>query len=333
MKCSFELEQSTLAILEKSIILIFDTSIWIHLSVGKSQEAIRIRELLLRLRENEEIICPLTFSAILELRKQKGDSLQRTATLMESLSSNVSFRSLDQIFDSEISCFLEYMRSGELPKLSISEKFGPLLCYSSKSFSIDSSLTISQEKHLSTICQQISLTDYIQLLGDDSSYKMDCAPAYQKSNISRRKITGKSINKARRIEQEHIARSLVLPKLNEERAKLPIKEQLQITKKIGNLPKSKKHGSAIEYILTFMPALSAFVDVMTFSGLDINRKDSENDFYDREFLIHGLSYPYMFAAVDKWVASLIPFCDDKQGKKSKAFFGSLKELECYLEKI
>src|SRR3546814_3418286 len=58
-------------------------------------------------------------------------------------------------------------------------------------------------------------------------------------------------------------------------------------------------------MLQFMPALAAEVEVNAISGMDPTRHDSPNDFFDRELLIYALAYSGTFAAIDKWLASLV----------------------------
>src|SRR3546814_20340371 len=58
-------------------------------------------------------------------------------------------------------------------------------------------------------------------------------------------------------------------------------------------------------MLQFMPALAAEVEVNAISGMDPTRHDSHNDFFDRELLIYALAYSGTFAAIDKWLASLV----------------------------
>lgn len=100
-----------------------------------------------------------------------------------------------------------------------------------------------------------------------------------------------------------------------------------------NLPKSKKYGSAIEHILGFMPALSAYVETLVLSGLDTNRKDSSNDFFDRELFVYGLSYSEIFSAVDKWICSLASLTKRHKYPSVFQFVGNLDDLDRALEEI
>ena len=137
----------------------------------------------------------------------------------------------------------------------------------------------------------------------------------------------------RRIEQEHIAQLIVIPRLNEQRSELTADQQICITAKVSSLPRSKKYDSAIEHILKFMPALSAYVEMLTVSGYNTNRKDSANDFFDRELIVYGLSYSSVFAAVDRGITELIELSRKSGFPGSFGHVGSLSALKSNVEHI
>src|SRR3546814_3797955 len=83
------------------------------------------------------------------------------------------------------------------------------------------------------------------------------------------------------------------------------RDRVLVSSKIVGLPRSKRYDSTIEHMLQFMPALAAEVEVNAISGMDPTRHDSPNDFFDRELLIYALAYSGTFAAIDKWLASLV----------------------------
>ena len=113
---------------------------------------------------------------------------------------------------------------------------------------------------------------------------------------------------------------------------MTISERLRITSKIDALPRSRRYGSAIEHLLRFTPALAALVEVQTISGLDITRKNSPNDFFDRELLIYALSYSGSFAAIDRWISNLVAL--SRQGRYSSfyEFANSLEALNSLLDR-
>jgi len=330
----FDLDKQIIETIEKRYVILLDTSVWIHLADGKTAYAVELRDRLLKLEAQEKIFCPLTPPTIWELRKQSSPTLHRTAELMETLSKNVSFRGLDQIFDYEIASFLEYMRTGKFSPLTTFEKFGSLFSYLAPGFKIESQpndIPLFDSKfyeHFSSVVKNLKLTQLISMLGEKSFPNVGTARNQQATNQARRKIAGNSIEKARRIEIEWIAKNIVIPRFNKQRSKLPIEEQFKILQSVNKLPKTKKYGSAIEHIINFMPAIYALAETYTISALDPNRKDHPNDFFDCQILIYGLSYSAIFSAIDGWIASLVR--TSRERSKFPGFFnfaGSLDELD------
>src|SRR5262245_41120861 len=107
---AFSLDSQLLASLARRHVILLDTSVWIRLADCRETLASRVLDRLLQLKNAERVFCPLVPATIWELRKQSGESLLRTADLMETLSENVTFRSLDQIYDSELDSVLDYLR-------------------------------------------------------------------------------------------------------------------------------------------------------------------------------------------------------------------------------
>lgn len=334
MRHALSLHSSTVQTIRRRKALLLDTSVWITLADGKSDESRVLRDSLRRLAAQEKIFCPLTAPAVWELRKQARPSLTRTAALMEELSLNVSFRSVDEIMDREIDHLLDYLRTDTFSPLGTSDIFGPVLSYLVPGFSLtpgpDHSNPRTLHDHLAGVTQGLSLTWLIDSLGDRSSPGPTHPPRYQQANVARRELAARAGVAPSRIEQESLAQSILIPRLNEKRSVLPIREQLHVVAKVKSLPRSKRHDSALEHLLHFLPVLAAYAQVMTVAGLDPNRKDRSNDFYDRETLIYALSYSSAFAAFDSWIRSLIALCVKERFPGVMPYCGDTKELASYL---
>lgn len=332
---AFELDPRLVATLSRRHVFLLDTSIWIRLADRNDELAAQIADKLIRLKNAEKIICPLAPPTIWELRKQTGASLTRMAKLMEELSENVTFRSHEQIFDREIESFLSYLITGIFTPLSLNQRFGPLLSYLAPGYRLtkaEVSLTQQGNAHLHQSVSSMRLTTLVKWLGDKS-----CPPLSSKYDPltvhrQRRELAGKSVDLARRIEIECVAREHVLPRLKKMQADMEISERLRTTAKIDALPKSRRYGSAIEHLLRFTPALAALVEVHTISGLDITRKNSLNDFFDRELMIYALAYSGSFAAIDRWISNLVAL--SRQGRYSSfyEFANSLETLNSLLDR-
>lgn len=329
MKVDLGLSRAEIQNIHGRQIFVFDTSIWNALADGKTKDAIETREILKVAVESGSIFCPLTSPVVWELRKQAGASLHRTAELMETLSLNIAFRSMKQIFEYEIDHLLRFLLYDEFIPLRVYELFGSLLSYVGVGFELKyphNNLS-EEEKALSVtlakMVKEIPLTVLIAMLGDRSSPKIKAKLSYQAANIARRNATKGNRKQMKRIEMEEVAKSVVIPLLNKKRSVLPIVDQIRVVNRVKSLPRSKKHNSAIEYIVGYLPMISAYIDILTVSGYDIARTDSDNDFFDREISVYGLSYATVFAAKDKWIKSLVSLC------RAEGSFGAL----CYAHDV
>jgi hypothetical protein len=331
------LNASTLETIRQRQVILLDTSVWIRLADGRTSKANELRERLTALVSKEIAFCPLCAPTIWELRKQKTPSLLRTAELMEQLSLNVSFRGLDQLFDREVAHLINYLLTGEFSPLDPSDKFGPVLSYMDKgvALNIDFSLSNKQvlQQQLDCVIQNMSITQLVARLGDQSSPNIDTRGCYQASSKARAQIAGKSKSKALRVEQEDAARRILIPKFNAQRRRHPMSDQLIMVERMELMPMSKKYGDATGHILNFMPALYAYVQMLTVSGYDLNRKDKANDFYDREVLVYGLSYSTIFAACDGWIESLVTLSREARYPGVFKFSKNLDELNGLIEEL
>lgn len=333
----FSLDRQLAESIAKRHVLLLDTSAWIRLAESKDEISARILKKALQLKDAEKIFCPLTPATIWELRKQCGRSLLQVAQTMEVLSENVTFRSPAQLYEFEIESFLNYIRTGLFKPLSIEQKFGPLLSYIAPGYRLVEPATGEAPSYFRSLTHSlvnnIRLTTLIQMLGDHSQPSFPKGQDIVATRKKRRDLAGNSIDRARRIETEYVAQEIVLPILNRQRSCLEIEEQLPIVTRMQELPKSRRYGSAIEHILRFTPALSSFIEVQTVSGLDVNRRDSQNDFFDCDLLVYALSYVGTFCAIDRWVASLVSLSKSGSYPAYYAFAGNLESLEQHLNSI
>lgn len=330
----FLLESQLAESLSRRHVVLLDISVWNRLADDREEMASALKSRLLRLKDMERIFCPLTPPTIWELRKQTG-SLHRTAELMEELSENVTFRSLDQLASFEVDAFLGYLLSGQIKPLGTNEKFAPVLGYLAPAYELDDiGATPSHTTDLlHTSIRSVRLTTLIRMLGEKSSPPFPDGCLMSSASIQRRKIAGDSIQRARRMEMEKIARRVVLPLIQEKFQAMKARDRTLVSSRLLGLPRSRRYGSAIEHMLHFMPTLSAEVEVHTVSGMDITRQDSPNDFFDRELLIYALAYSGTFAAIDRWMTSLVHQSRRGGFPATYAHAASLAELERQLDGI
>src|SRR3546814_5447555 len=104
---------------------------------------------------------------------------------------------------------------------------------------------------------------------------------------------------------ESIARRLVIPLIKEKCESMNMRDRVLVTSKIVGPPRNSRYDSAIEHMLQFMPTLAAEVEVNAISGMDLSRRDSHNDFFDRELPSYAMAHSGPFHAIDTWLSRLV----------------------------
>ena len=306
---------------------------------ARTASAIEVRDLAIRLRQHGQAIFPLCDSTIWEVRKQEGVSLTRTVELMELISENISFRSVEQLYDAEMRKFVDYLLSGQFAPLSVGERFGPLLSYIGNGFALQA---VSRDKPATSRQMSDTLADKLNDLSLSSLVSYMKRPELPQINVAdvrrdvakrRRELAKGSIELARRIEAEYVGRTHILPRLRSIARQLPPDQRTLLHGKIMALPRSRRFQSAIEHILSFTPSMAASVEMETLGGLDVRRIGGENDFNDLSLAVYGLSYAHHFAAVDGWIASLLSLAKEKQFPVFVQFAGSVEELGSVLDSL
>src|SRR6266545_6408785 len=80
-----------------------DSNGWIQMADEADEVACRVRDRLKALVASRRVFCPLSWGVLEELFKQSGDSLGRTARLMEELSLNAIFVMRTELYQWEFS--------------------------------------------------------------------------------------------------------------------------------------------------------------------------------------------------------------------------------------
>ena len=114
---------------------------------------------------------------------------------------------------------------------------------------------------------------------------------------------------------------------------LTVEERLVLHRQLHTLPRSRRYKSAVEHILQHMPAMSASVEAQTLGGLDITRATHENDFQDLSITTLAFCYTSTFAAIDRWIKSILVLARDQQYPTGMRFAGSLSELRAELDAL
>lgn len=279
--------------------LFLDSNIWINLADEKSNLASKIKNRLIKLVENGAVFCPISMPIISELYKQNFESAYQVGKLMEKLSLNLCYKHNNEVFRNEVINFI---------KCQIDEN----------------------SEAINQYLNNITLTEMLKLRKPNFPFKIETnILSFKEQNEKRHKFTKGNKTKMRRIEEEYVANHIILPLIKQINTLLPLEQTITVNDYIKSLPKDR-FGGSIKSILENLPALQSFVEIMTITGYDINRKDNINDFFDRELLIIPLAYADVLIAEDKWIRHLLNNVSTYIKDNKIIYISTLKEFENYL---
>ena len=292
-------------------IIFLDMMVWIDLAEEQSTLAGSVKSELIRLTKDRKVICPLIDAMLWELRKQEHRSMMRVGKLMEELSLSVCFAKREEIFDREILRFMDAFFTGKESRLGRTDLFVPVSAYLSSRASLSFPpgwRSDEQNAYVNRLREKLvsqTLTELLELTKNSPS-PCDARPIpeYGKAWKDRWQATGGNRKKIHRIEEEYIADTVVIPKLNKIRSMLPMPQQLAFVDYVKSLPKDE-YGGTMKTILHHLPSIKNFIDVMAMSGMDPNRKGSVNDFVDIDILAVPLAYSDAFVSFDCWIRSML----------------------------
>ncbi len=219
LKARDSLDASTVETISQRKSLFLDTSVWNRLADCETEQASRIEKKLKFLVAKEMLFCPLAMPTIMEVKKQEGSSLGRTVALMEELSLNVSFCDVEIIFDREVRAFVAYLASGQYCPLTAKDVFGPLYTYLGGTTYLADYEHLPKEdvarlrEHLETEIRNLSVSGLLRLFDGKRAPEPLDKLKLQDVSTRRRKLAKGNTRMMRRIEQEEIARSIVIPRI------------------------------------------------------------------------------------------------------------------------
>jgi len=325
--------------IERRKVISMDLNIWIHLVDGKNQTTQNIKKYLLDMVDKGLVFCPISAPLIWELYKQNFDSALRIGKLMQSLSLNITYKSSNEIIEKEIEkSILSFLNKKNIT-LSNQDLFTPVTGYLSSYYDISFASHYSKDeivyinKSLIHKINDMTLTDFIRINKVRfPTYFKSNKLAYLEKNRKRWSFTKGDKEKMRRVEEEYIAKNIIMPLLNKIRSNLPIPLQLKFFNYIKSLPKDK-YGGSLGALLKNMPIIDCLIYIMAISGYDITRKDNMNDFFDREIMITSLAYSDIFVSEDKWIRHLLTNVSDIAQKNHVTYLSKLSVFEEYLKNI
>jgi hypothetical protein len=319
--------------IDDKISIFIDTNVWIDVVKNRVPLAGSIKSKLLDLVKSNKIFCPISAPLIWELYKQDMQSQLCIAAFMDSISLGVSYKSTEEIFNTEIKMFIKKLL-GAKPLEDIKKYiYIPLSFYLSSFYGISypaewtEENILSFEKYFRDAYINISLEHFIKMrqdVGDNPLCGINTL-RNPESAKDRWEITKGDRSKLLRIEEESIAKNYLFPYLN----KLPIELKLVILTKIKSIPRDK-YGGCMQTILESLPALRNHLELMAIPALNPLRKAKSSDFFDLEMLAAPLAYADIVVSQDKWIHDIVCNRGTFLERSKCKYFPNLDTFEEYL---
>lgn len=325
----------------KSIFL--DTNIWIDLRDERGSEARNIKDLLIRLVNEEKIFCPLSFAVISELFKQEYESAITTADLMDNLSLNICFVRNIEIYHNEIDDFVTSFIEKKNPGLARENLYVPVIAYlsSDTGLSFPEGFPASEEEktdfaeELTEKLLSLKVTDLVNLLKAFLPMKTDQFNSileYSETWKERWDFTKGDIKLIRRIEEEHALQHILIPRMKKRAARLSLGLHEEFADYVRSLPKDNYEGAS-GTIIDSMPAFRNYINIMTVTGLVTSKKGNMHDFFDIEMMIIPLAYCDVFVSRDKWINYILTTHRTSLEKNRAKYISTLDDFQSYLESL
>jgi hypothetical protein len=335
-----EFEYNNVEKLKGLIPIFLDTNVWIDLCEKETDIIINIKNLLINLTVNNKIFCPLSTDTFLEFHKQTIDSIKRLTPLIDILSLNLSLIDCNKLYKLEVEKFFREIIQGKSIDIDLNDLFVPYACTHSK----QNEITIPYAPHdprtklfmrnYNKYVTNLEFSDYINYLASTLPQKLELNNLdFQKEFQARFEICNGDKNRMREREQEYFLLNIIKPLMNEELLELcKDKKNIEIlTQYLSTLnkPKYVKDSEYFKHLLQKSPMIKNTIEVMTFTGFDLNRKSKDNDSYDFNIMIEAMSYFNVLFTKDKWIISQLRNNYNKLSTKTK-IIDNFEELFSYL---
>ena len=278
-----------------------DTNCWIHMADEVNEVACRVCDTLKRLMASGRIFCPLSWGLIEELFLQSGDSLFRTAELMEELSLNAIYVMRSELYRWELDRSIRRFR-GEATNGSLEGLYVPPAAFVGSgpcvTFDFPEGVSISPEAKVSANAfmkenlSKIGIVELARLMGGTRVDKTP--PAYSEAA---KKAMAKYKGKRTQLfmaEAGNCFHIYIFPLL------LTYPPPL-IASWSSRFGPATEEESWFQNALAELPALHNFVDFMIVADTQPERKDTNNVFMDNEIMVAPLAYANAFVSRDKGI--------------------------------
>lgn len=305
--------------------IFMDTHFWIEMADETSEPACRLRDNLRRLVAAGSVFCPLSWGLIEELRKQSGQSLWITASLMEELSLNAIFVNRTEVYEWELARSVNRLLQ-EHAEDSNDGLFTPPGAFVGSNFNLilkNASLPDEAQHHLRDYMKRelgkIGVVELVRRMGE---LKLDeTPPAYSQAAKNAKQLFKGNKTQLFLNEAGDIFRMYVTPLL--------LKYPPTVMQAWLAQFKSSDEVAWFQKALSELPALHNHVDIMVVADSQPDRKDNYNHFMDNEIMVAPLAYANVFASRDKGVRDMLRNRTTILGRTACQYCDSIDALELW----
>jgi len=309
--------------------IFMDTNCWIDMADEINDVASRVRDKLRELVASGDVFCPLSWGILEELFLQSGESLQRTAKLMEELSLNAIFVMRKELYQWEFSRSIQRLK-GEPVHNTLNGLFVPPAAFvgSAPRLAWNTDIPVSQEAKEDI---KAYMKEYLSNIGIVELTE---------------KMGGAMINK--KFPAYADAAKKVREKFKGNKKKLFLEEAgncfyLYITPLLRNYPRSLIASWSAQFgspddeetwflnALAQLPALHNFIDIMIVMDSQPDRKDKYNHFMDNEIIVAPLAYANVFVSKDKGIRDMLLNRTKILSRTNCFYCDSIDNLETWLK--
>lgn len=258
---------------------------------------------------------------------------------MEKLSLNLCYMHSNEVFRNEVINFIKCILKKQKLPLANELILCPILGYQSSNYTLSfpesfSKYQINEKSEaIKQYLDNMTLTEILKFRKLYFPFKIETnILSFKERNEKRHRFAKRNKTKMRRIEEEYVANQFILPLIKQIYTLLSLEQTITVEDYIKSLPKDR-FGGSIRSILENLPALQSFVEIMTITGYDLNRKDKINDFFDRELMIIPLAYADVFVAEDKWIRHLLDNVSTYLKDNKVVFISNLEDFDKYLSEM
>jgi hypothetical protein len=307
-------------------------NIWIDMADARTDEARETTRLITTLISAGAVFCPLNASVIWELYRQTPDSALRVAAVMDTLSLGACFAPAQDIRRREVLRYVEsVVCETDATPLDLRELFVPIAGYACSNWILEftSGWQVEDIERCTRVIEgelrRLTMCDLVRMRRD-LPQPMRPAPPFREARKRRADFANGNVKRARRVEEEAVAREYVIPEIE----KLP--DEVRTAFLLGTAERQKdRYGGLMDDLQRSARVVRTEIETHLETGLNHGRRDRIQDFFDIDFLIVPRAYSHVLASRDKQIRDLM------RGRLSQqdgpAFVGSLGELQRELSRM